>query len=280
MALFGNFTKEGKGVNKGELRPNDFSMFFILLFRKFFSYVKLNLMYVLTCIPSILTMFFVITVCVSDLAEWTAEDLQIITLATFSLAVAVVMTFGLSPFSSGFYYILRNFAREEHSWMSDFWSEFKNNWKHSVLTWVIDSAILIISILTIRAYFVLIITGGTKFIAPAVIFVIFLVLFALSVPYRWTSMVTFDSKLGLTYRNSMFFVMGGGFRSFFQLFFSLIWIGISVVCGFLFNIIAYLVIALIGFSIYGLIQAVIIYPVITKYTHPEKFIEVEISEEE
>ena len=42
----------------------------------------------------------------------------------------------------------------------------------------------------------------------------------------------------------------------------------------------YLIMALIGLSIYGLMQAVIIYPVITKYTNPEKFIEVEITEEE
>ena len=69
MGMFGaNFQKEGKGVNKGELRPNDFSMFFILLCRKFFSYVKLNLMYALTCIPSILIMIYVFMTCVFEIA--------------------------------------------------------------------------------------------------------------------------------------------------------------------------------------------------------------------
>lgn len=280
MGMFGNFTKEGKGVEKREFRPNDFSMFFILLTRKFFSYIKLNLMYTLTCIPSIFTLYYIFTICVSDLAEWTNDDLKVITLATFSLAVSAVMVFGLSPFSSGFYYILRNFAREEHSWMSDFWSEFKNNWKQSLITWVVDSAVIIIGALTLRAYFVLIITEGTKFMLPVVIFIIFLVLFALSVPYRWTQIVTFDNTLPENYRNSMFFVMGGGFRTIAQFIFSAILIGIVAVCGFFYNIIAYLIMALIGFSIYGLMQAVTIYPVITKYTNPEKFIEVEITEEE
>lgn len=280
MALFGNFTKEGKGVEKREFRPNDFSMFFILLTRKFFSYVKLNLMYTLTCIPSIFILYYIFTICVGDLAEWTDNDLKIITLLTFSLAVSAVMVFGLSPFSSGFYYILRNFAREEHSWLSDFWSEFKNNWKQSLITWVVDSAVVIIGALTLRAYFVLIITEGTKFMAPLIIFIIFLVLFALATPYKWTSVVTFENKLTQIYKNSTFFVLGGGFRTVAQFIFSAILIAIVFVCGFLYNIIVYLIMALIGFSIYGLMQAVIIYPVITKYTNPEKFIEVDITEED
>ena len=280
MGMFGNFTKEGKGVSKREFRPNDFSMFFILLIRKFFSYVKLNLMYALTCIPSILVLYYVITICVGDLANWSDDDLKIITMATFSLAVAVTMVFGLSPVSSGFYYILRNFAREEHSWMSDFWSEFKNNWKQSLIIWVIDSAVVIIGALTLRAYFVLMLTEGSKFMAPAIIFIVFLILFALATPYKWTSVVTFDDKLTQIYKNSMFFVMGGGFRTVAQFIFSLLWFGVVFVCGFYYNVVAYLIMALIGLSIYGLMQAVIIYPVITKYTNPEKFIEVEITEEE
>lgn len=93
-------------------------------------------------------------------------------------------------------------------------------------------------------------------------------------------MVTFESTLKQTYKNSVFFAMGGGLRTFLQFFFSAVWAAAVVILCTLFSVLAYLVFALIGFSIYGLIQAVAIYPVIGKYTNPEKFIEEEEDDEE
>ena len=55
---FGNYTKEGKGVRKDEPRKKGYSLFIELLSRKFGSYVKLNLMYLLTCIPSLVILNF------------------------------------------------------------------------------------------------------------------------------------------------------------------------------------------------------------------------------
>lgn len=272
MAFFNNYSKPGKGVDKNEKRPIGFIMFFVLLGRKFGSYIKLNLMYLLTCIPSILTLFFVISSFVLDLSKWTQEELPFIINISFALAASFVMVFGLSPFSSGFYYILRNFAREEHSWMSDFWTVFRDNWKHSLISWVIDSVIVILGIIALRIYVILALTQNTIFIVPFVIMVMAMVIFALSVPYKWTTMVTFESKLKQTYKNSVFFVMGNSWRTFAQFVFSALWAVIVVVCCTLFSVIAYMVFAVIGLSVYGLIQAVTLYPVIGKYTNPEKFI--------
>ena len=70
MAFFNNYSKPGKGVDKDEKRPLAFVMFFVLLGRKFGSYIKLNLMYLLTCIPSVLTLFFVISSFVFDLSMY------------------------------------------------------------------------------------------------------------------------------------------------------------------------------------------------------------------
>ena len=64
----------------------------------------------------------------------------------------------------------------------------------------------------------------------------------------------------------MFFVMGGGFRTLIQFIFSALWAVVVVVCCVLFNVFAYLIFAIIGLSVYGLIEAVAIYPVIAKYT--------------
>lgn len=266
MAFFNNYSKPGKGVDKDEKRPIGLVMFFVLLGRKFGSYIKLNFMYLLTCIPSIIAFFFIISSFVFDMSVWSAEELPVIMGISLALSVGVVMVFGLSPFSSGFYYILRNFAREEHSWISDFGSIFKANMKHSLLTWVIDSVIVALAIIALRIYVILALTQNTLFMIPLVIMTIVLVVFALSIPYKWTAMVTFESSLPQTYKNSMFFVMGGGFRTLAQFVFSAVWVVAVVVLSVLFNVLAYLVFAIIGLSVYGLIEAVTIYPVIAKYT--------------
>ena len=54
-----------------------------------------------------------------------------------------------------------------------------------------------------------------------------------------------------------------------QFIFSAVYITALVIFSFLFSIIAYIVIAVIGFSLFGLIQAVTLYPVIAKYTNQD-----------
>lgn len=47
----GNYAKVGKGVKKSEQSKRRFFEFFDIFFRKFFNLIKLNLLYVLFCIP-------------------------------------------------------------------------------------------------------------------------------------------------------------------------------------------------------------------------------------
>lgn len=269
MGLFNNYAKPGKGVEKDEKRPIGLIMYFTLLGRKFGSYVKLNFMYALTCIPSIFVMFFLISSFMFDLSMFTTEDLPIVMSFSGAFAIAISMIFGLSPFSSGYYYILRNFAREEHSWMSDFWEIFRKNMKYSILSWIIDTVIIAIAIVSLRVYGILLLTNNSLYAIPIIIMLLAFVVFALSNPYKWTIMVTFESSLKDIYKNSMFFVMGNFWRSLMQFIFSAVYITALVIFSFLFSIIAYIVIAVIGFSLFGLIQAVTLYPVIAKYTNQE-----------
>ena len=269
MGLFNNYAKPGKGVEKGEKRPIGFIMYFTLLGRKLGSYIKLNFMYALTCIPSIFVMFFLVSSFLFDLSMFSTEELSIVMSFSVAVAVAITMIFGLSPFSSGYYYILRNFAREEHSWMSDFWDIFRKNMKHSLLSWIIDTAVVALVIVALRVYGILVLAENMMYLVPMIIMLVAFVVFALSNPYKWTIMVTFESSLKNVYKNAMFFVLGNFWRSLIQFIFSMAYIIAIVAFAFIFNIIAYIVIAIIGFSLFGLIQAVTLYPVIAKYTNQE-----------
>ena len=51
---FGNYAKEGKGVSKNEPKKRSLFAFFELFFRKFWRLIKLNLLYLLACIPTLL----------------------------------------------------------------------------------------------------------------------------------------------------------------------------------------------------------------------------------
>lgn len=50
---FGNYSKPGKGVKKGEPEKKRFFLFFELYFRKISKLIQLNLVFVLFCIPAI-----------------------------------------------------------------------------------------------------------------------------------------------------------------------------------------------------------------------------------
>jgi len=89
---FFDYSKPGKGVRKDEPKRSHFAMFWVLLQRKFWKMIQLNLIFILFCIP--------------------------------------VVTIG--PAIAGMTYVLRNFATESPVFLfSDFWDAFKNNFKQS-----------------------------------------------------------------------------------------------------------------------------------------------------
>ena len=108
--LFGMFdpTKVGPGVSKNEPKKKRFFLFFEIYLRKFTKIVLLNLLYVAFCIP--------------------------------------IITIG--PATAGMTYCMRNFAREDHADISDFFDQFKKNFWSSILVWfshVIGFGVIIFS---------------------------------------------------------------------------------------------------------------------------------------
>ncbi len=57
----------------------------------------------------------------------------------FLLLLASVLCYG--PAKCGVTYVLRNFSRETHSWISDIWDKAKENWKQGMFFGVIDCLI-------------------------------------------------------------------------------------------------------------------------------------------
>ena len=113
MGLFNRYMKEGPGVAKDAPQKHAFVVFFEIFFRKFWKLINLNLIYFLFCLP--------------------------------------IVTIG--PATAGFTYVLRNFSREQHSfvWM-DFIDAFRANWKQSLVVSIVDAIVIYLSVINFGFY--------------------------------------------------------------------------------------------------------------------------------
>ncbi|MBE7022941.1 MAG: DUF624 domain-containing protein [Ruminococcaceae bacterium] len=146
--FFQNYAKPGKGVNKRDPNQPRIKTFFEILPRKLWNLCKLNWLYLITAIPFFLVTMFIAGIFSSPIINSITDfsnDVDLTMLAVFDLFVrfAVSMCFlifwGLGPCTAGFTFITRNYGKEEHCWLfSDYFEKFRQNFKQSILLWIID----------------------------------------------------------------------------------------------------------------------------------------------
>ena len=168
MGLFNNYMKEGPGISKNGPKKHGVIVFFEIFFRKFQKLVNLNVIYFLFCLP--------------------------------------IVTIG--PATAGFTYVLRNFSREQHSfvWM-DFIDAFRANWKQSVVVSIVDAIMIYLAVLNFGFYNSM--AGGEHSLIGYILliaFVIILILYLFMHYYIYMVLVTFDLKMKDVFRNS--FILG------------------------------------------------------------------------
>lgn len=259
MNLFHNYTKPGPGVPKNEPRKKGIKLFFELYFRKTGTYILLNLLYLLTLIPAIAIIWYILMFLLNTVLPLNNELLLTATALTFVLSVTLCCVFSLSPFAAGFHYILRNCSFEMHTFVfTDFIDKFRKNMKNSIIFFFIDLIAVCLSLFCISAYLILSISIPLLVI-PLTLFCIALIVYALMTPYKWSMLVTFELSKKQILKNSLFFVLGN-FKTTCQHFIitflfilsGLIFIYILPIPG----IIAFI---LLGPSALGLISHLIIY---------------------
>ena len=228
-----SFDKPGKGIDPNEPQKRSFFRFFDIFFRKFWKFIKLNLLYVLVSIPTFIIIFFLAGIIsnalfssneiqeilrnVSGQVVEGAEDAGNINhqystlIVTLDLLIRFVVSYlfmillGMGPATAGITYVLRNFAREEHSWLwSDFKNSLKNNFKQSLIVFIID---IVVCFLFYTAFIVYSQMpwpiGGLRYI----IFVLSLIYIMMHF-YIYPMMITFELKLKDLYKNSLIFAIG------------------------------------------------------------------------
>jgi len=266
---FFDYTKDGPEIKKDAPPKPRIIVFFEILKRKFWTLCRLNLLYLVFSIPSLLIALYV-----SDffLYRYTPEEIANVFLynlvynATFAIFLISMSVVAIGPVQAGFTYILRNFAREEHAFLWwDFKDTAKRNWKQSTIVCIIDLIVTLILAFDVTMYSVMdmpstVMSFGTGFVI--VIFILYLMMHL----YIYPMLITFDLNIRQIYKNALIFAIIKFIPN----------LGIILLCllttvattYLLFSVNLFLSIVafiFILFSLNGLIINYYVYPVLKKY---------------
>ena len=221
--LFGffNYEKPGKGVRKDEEQHSHFVQYFVIMGRKFWDMAKLNLLFLVFCLP--------------------------------------VVTIG--PALAGFTYVLRNYNNGDPVFMfSDFWDNFKGNFKQSFVTGLL-SLVLGFLLFTGTSFYFQNGAQNSLMYLPAGVMLVVSVVFLFANFYIPLMIVTLDLPLKGIIKNSVILAILGIKANIFTL------LGLLVffILAWMFEILAMLFFIFVGVALMGLLIIHNSYPVLKKY---------------
>jgi hypothetical protein len=258
-------------------KKNGFFLFWELYVRKFWRMVTVNLLYFAVTLPIVLYLCLVASTIVLSANGITVESASevlpvggyITVLASLmpqnvfiGLLIASVLLYG--PATMGATYVYRNFAREEHAWVSDFFSRAWSNFRQGIIFGLLDVIVLFGLINTGFGSA----SGGELYTLSTVIrtFARIGIVFYLFIRhYNYLQAVTVELSAIRIVLNSFRFVLLGLWRNI---------IALAVYGGFTFIVFVvlypypFMTILLLPFVFYsftGFATVVTVYPVIKKY---------------
>lgn len=271
MSLFSRFThydRPGPGVDKDGPKKPRIVLFFEILFRKFFNLCKLNLLFLIPVVVTLLLIY---------LATY-----GLLMVGLNNLFIALIPVILLFPFIAGLTYVTRNYAREEHAFIfSDFKDCVKENWKKFLAHGIFSYALFCMLYISINYYSANAPTNHFYYVPFCLC--IFMALISLFMQFYIPVMiVTFDLKLIQIYKNALIFAFAGALRNFLLLIIfvamgvlSYLLLAISyqllVVLILLWMFFAFAFIAfLVNFTVYPLIEKLMIIPYYSKQQESEE----------
>ena len=209
MALFGNlfhnyyYGKAGKGDYTIEQMPQNRRQLFFEIFKvRWSSLFGVNLLYMIVWIPTIIWTFINFAVIQSAEADtWQAY----FTMYLLILFPCIAIT---GPFNAGITYILRNWARDEHSFvLSDFKDALKANWKGALLLSTI-SGILPVAVYVAWTFYGSLASQSFIYMLPMALVFFVAIVWKLSEMVMFTMLVTYDLSIKNVIRNSILVTIG------------------------------------------------------------------------
>ncbi|MDR1599291.1 MAG: DUF624 domain-containing protein [Oscillospiraceae bacterium] len=217
--MMGNFFNRmyyGK-AGKGDYRPEDlpanrWALFWEMLRIRWSGVARANLFQLLFFIPAILWTLLNVTVLFS-LAQEGVEGEAAQSLANFDIVFQYLLGMApciaiTGPFTAGVTAILRNWARDQHSFfMSDFKDTVKANWKQALAVSAITGVLPVIALVCWRFY------GGMAvnnilFMIPQMLVMVLALIWLLALALIYPLMITYELKFGALVRNAVVLSVG------------------------------------------------------------------------
>ncbi len=206
-----SFDKPGKGIDPDAPQKRSFFRFFDIFFRKFWHFVRTNLLYSLALIPTfviifLISIFFLGRVFLNVSSQIAPDDMSTVMIISGLIVTNLyIALWGTGPATAGMTYIMRNFSREEHAFIwSDFKDTVKSNFRQSLTVFVIDIFVLAFSYVAIVVYSNV---GGIIGLLRYAVYV-FIVVYTMMHFYIYPIMITFDLPLKDIYKNALIFTIG------------------------------------------------------------------------
>ena len=207
------YGKQGKAdMTVADLPANRLQLFGTVLKVRWFSMIGVNLLYLIFWIPAILwTGMNIVAVLSATAGEAPAEmDLNgILSGALFMWLMGLIPCIAITgPFNAGATYVLRNWARDQHSFiLSDFWDAVKGNWKQALPVSLLTGVMPFLTYTATRFY------GGMAAENP--VFVVFAgvvamvaVLWSMATMLVYPMMVTYELRFSDLLRNCVLLTIG------------------------------------------------------------------------
>lgn len=283
MGLFSSrYNKPGPGVEKDASDKPRFFIFFEVLKRKFWHLIKINLMYILFNIPALVIAYFMASVYLQKLSGYFLNDVNIsnggfidfnikLILSVILIMVSVIT---IGPVQAGITYILRNYSREEHSFIWwDFKENFVKNFKQGMAITGIDIVVIYVLGIALNFY-----TSSSNLlsVAAASFTILSLVIFLIMHFYIYPMLVTVKLSVKNIYKNALIFSIMKLMPNLGMIILNLL-IAFAAFYNILLGIILYL---LILPSFIGLMNNFYVNPTIMKYVVNSTLLEEEKEDED
>ena len=199
------YGKQGKGdYTVADMPQNRLALFGEVLKVRWSGLFGVNLLYMVTWIPAIVWTFLNVLALYNLLnAEAGVSGDDIIGLMNTWLMVMIPCIAITGPFNAGVTYVLRNWARDEHSFvLSDFKDALKANWKQALAISLIDGVMPFLVVTCWRFYSGML-SRSMIFILPAALTLLMGVTWTLASMLAYPMLITYELKTLDVIRNSV-----------------------------------------------------------------------------
>ena len=212
------YGKSGKGdFRKEDLPTNRWQLFWEMLRIRFAGLCRLNLMYAVAWLPTILVVMMTFLSWFSGLMaaseagtqEALSEFSQTQNSLIFSGLMLLIPCIAITgPVSAGVSYVTRNWARDEHAFVwSDMKDAMKENWKQGLAISVINGVAPFL-VYVCWSFYGQLAADQAAFIIPQVMTLMLGLIWSIAVIYMYPLMVTYKLRFRELIRNGVILAVG------------------------------------------------------------------------